>query len=83
MPYPALLANENVPAPLVTMLRAQGLKVQAVGEFMASASDRRVLQHAHEQGLWLLTFDRDYGELVFAREAPPHPANSHTPGAPP
>jgi len=74
MAHPEFLANENVPAPLVRLLRDQGLVVHAVGELMSSASDRSVLQHAHVNGLWLLTFDRDYGELVFAREAPPPPA---------
>ncbi len=74
MQLPALLANENVPAPLTTQLRASGLTVSAVAELMPGASDRAVLQHAHQQGLWVLTFDRDYGELVFARAVPPPPA---------
>lgn len=74
MAHPEFLANENVPAPLVRLLREQGLMVHAVGELMSSASDRSVLQHAHANGLWLLTFDRDYGEHVFARKAPPPPA---------
>ncbi len=74
MNHPDFLANENVPAPLVRLLREQGLVVHAVGEFMPSASHRIVLQHAQANGLWLLTFDRDYGELVFARQAPPPPA---------
>ncbi len=74
MDTPEFFANENVPAPLLRLLREQGLTVHAVGELMPSASDRKVLQHAHDKNLWLLTFDRDYGELVFAREAPPPPA---------
>ena len=59
MAAPAWLANENVPAPLVRLLREQGLVVHAVTELMPSASDTAVLRHAHAQGLWLLTFDRD------------------------
>lgn len=69
----SLLANENVPAPLVSLLRAAGLKVEAVAEAMPSVSDRVVLQHAVATGQWILTFDRDYGELVFAHLAPPPP----------
>jgi len=42
---------------------------------MSSASDCSVRQHAHVNGLCLLTFDRDYSELVFARAASPPPAN--------
>jgi predicted nuclease of predicted toxin-antitoxin system len=66
-----MLANENWPRPALLALRAQGLDVQAVGERMPGASDADVLRLAANEGRWLLTFDRDYGELVFAREAPP------------
>lgn len=71
---PDLLANENVPAPLTRLLRAAGVSVTAVGEVMPRAADREVLAQAHAHGLWLLTFDRDYGELVFARRAAAPPA---------
>ncbi len=74
MPWPGLLANENIPAPTVRVLRAAGVDVTSVTESMASSTDRRVLAHARSHGLWLLTMDRDYGELVFAREARPPPA---------
>jgi len=74
MDRPALLANENVPAPLVRQLREHGLTVHAVRDLMPMASDRAVLRHAHDHGLWVLTFDRDYGELVFARAVPAPPA---------
>ena len=71
---PALLANENVPVPTVRVLRDAGLSVAAVRELMPAATDREVLSHARAQGLWLLTFDRDYGELVFASQVAPPPA---------
>ncbi len=74
MAHPSLLANENVPAPLTRLLRAAGVSVTAVGEVMPRASDRDVLAHARAHDLWLLTFDRDYGELVFARSAAAPPA---------
>ena len=69
-----LLANENWPRPALLRLRAVGLDVQAVRENMPGASDIGVLQHAASQGRWVLTFDRDYGELVFARAVTPPPA---------
>lgn len=73
MSQPALLANENVPVLMVAELRRSGVQVESVSETMPAASDRVVIAHAVAQGLWLLTFDRDYGELVFARAvaAPP------------
>lgn len=69
-----LLANENWPRPAVLALRFAGIDVEAVAELMASATDSAVLRHAASTDRWLLTFDRDYGELVFARAVPPPPA---------
>lgn len=70
----ALLANENWPRPALLALRAAGLDVDAVAEAMPGAPDAHVLKQAAAHGRWVLTFDRDYGELVFARRAPPPPA---------
>lgn len=41
---------------------------------MPGASDEAVLAKATETGRWLVTFDRDYGELVFSRQCAPPPA---------
>ena len=43
MTPPAWLANENVPAPALLVLREAGIEVIAVAETMRSASDREVL----------------------------------------
>lgn len=69
-----LLANENWPRPALLALRSAGIDVESVAEQMPRATDSTVLRHAASTGRWLLTFDRDYGELVFARSAPPPPA---------
>lgn len=66
-----LLADENFPRPALLALRDAGLTVDSVSELMPGATDREVLLHAAEHASWLLTFDRDYGELVFARAVPP------------
>jgi predicted nuclease of predicted toxin-antitoxin system len=71
---PLLLVNENFPAPAIKALRVAGFDVVAVTEDMPGATDRVVLEHARELGRWLVTFDRDYGELVFLHELPPPPA---------
>lgn len=71
MNTPPLLANENWPRPALLALRAAGLDVKSIAERMPAASDVDVLRHAAAEGRWLLTFDRDYGELVFARAVPP------------
>jgi predicted nuclease of predicted toxin-antitoxin system len=69
-----LLADENFPRPALLALRAAGVDVEAVAEIMPGASDRTVLQHAATTNRWLLTLDRDYGELVFLRAVASPPA---------
>lgn len=69
-----LLLNENFPRPALNVLRGAGVALQAVAELMPAASDREVLAYAAANGLWVVTFDRDYGELVFARKVAAPPA---------
>ena len=69
-----LLANENFPAPAIKKLRGAGIDVVAVAETMPAASDASVLAFARSEGRWIVTFDRDYGELVFKENLPPPPA---------
>lgn len=71
---PLLLANENFPLPSVVLLRERGYDIFAVAETARSISDQQVLSVAVAENRWILTFDRDYGELIYAREAPVPPA---------
>lgn len=71
---PPLLLNENFPSPGIPVLRASGLDVLAVAEDMPGANDPQVLTVARETRRWLVTFDRDYGELVFRLGYLPPPA---------
>ena len=59
------LADENFPAASVRALRAEGHDVAAVGETASGADDSTVVQIAREQQRVLITFDRDFGVLVF------------------
>lgn len=67
------LVNENFPAPSVAALRSSGHDVLFIAESHSGIDDKEVLALAREEGRWLVTFDRDYGELLFARNyaAPP------------
>lgn len=70
----ALLANEHFPAPAIRKLRAAGVDVVAVSEVMPSVSDKEVLEFARREQRWIVTFDRDYGDLIFREGLPPPPA---------
>lgn len=60
-----LLANENFPAASVALLRRLGYEVTSIGEDNPSIADEEVMEIAIAQGSTILTFDRDYGELIF------------------
>jgi predicted nuclease of predicted toxin-antitoxin system len=64
------LADENVPLPSIRLLREVGLDIEADGEFAPGAPDVQVLSHAASSGRILITFDRDFGELIYSRNAP-------------
>lgn len=60
-----LLANENFPLKSIQYLRNKGFDVLAIGVDYAGTSDLSILGIAQDQGRIILTFDRDYGELIF------------------
>jgi predicted nuclease of predicted toxin-antitoxin system len=68
----ALLLDENMPRSLGAALARAGHDVVHVGDAEPAADDRRVLALARAAGRQLVTFDADFGDLVFQRgEAPP------------
>ena len=67
------LANENFPLPSVSYLRQAGYDVAAVIEDSPGAKDREVLERAVREGRIVLTFDRDYGELIYRLRLPTPP----------
>lgn len=64
-----LCANENVPGDCVTELRRRGHDVLWVLESAPRSSDAAVLAMALRESRLLLTFDTDFGELVYRRGA--------------
>ena len=66
-----LLTDENVPLGTVTALRRSGEDILAVAEVLPGAADEDVLRLGRTQGRVIVTFDRDYGELVFRRHLRP------------
>ena len=60
-----ILANENMPLASVRLLRDAGFDVKAVGIDMPGITDRDVLKIAAAEQRAIVTFDRDYGELIF------------------
>lgn len=67
------LANENFPAPSVKKLRELGYNIQSVQELSSGASNHEVIDIGGRDNSIILTFDRDYGEIIFKyrHENPP------------
>lgn len=66
-----LLADENFPLKSVLYLRSKGFDIRAIGVDNPSISDRQVVSLAIEEKRTILTFDRDYGELIFKHRFKP------------
>jgi predicted nuclease of predicted toxin-antitoxin system len=62
-----LLANENFPLASVKILRNAGYDIISVGQDFAGILDSEVIELAMNENRTIITFDRDYGELIFKR----------------
>jgi predicted nuclease of predicted toxin-antitoxin system len=62
-----LCTNENLPELCVAALRKAGHDVLWIREAAPGSSDAEVLSRAQAEERLLLTFDKDFGELVFRR----------------
>ncbi len=63
-------ANENFPLASVNCLRNSGYDVTAVIEETPGAEDKDILARANHEKRIILTFDRDYGELIYKLKLP-------------
>jgi predicted nuclease of predicted toxin-antitoxin system len=59
------LANENVPLATVFRLRREGFDVASISLDTPSISDKEVIRIATDENRTIITFDRDYGELIY------------------
>jgi predicted nuclease of predicted toxin-antitoxin system len=59
------LANENFPLASVRLLRAAGHDIVAIINDAPGIKDPEVLARAAREQRIILTFDRDYGELIY------------------
>jgi predicted nuclease of predicted toxin-antitoxin system len=68
------LANENFPFPSIKLLRQKGYKIISITENLPGIADEAVLKKAVNEELVILTFDSDYGKLLFKYKLSPPPA---------
>jgi predicted nuclease of predicted toxin-antitoxin system len=68
------LANENFPMPSVKLLREIKINIESITEYSPGISDIQVIQIAQKEKRIILTFDKDYGELIFRHNIKQPPA---------
>lgn len=61
------VADESCAKPVVLALREAGHEVVSIAEVAPGATDEQVLERALNEKRVLITEDRDFGELVYAR----------------
>jgi predicted nuclease of predicted toxin-antitoxin system len=65
-----ILADENFPGDAVLALRERGHDVAWIRSDAPGSSDLQVIARAQAEGRVLVTFDKDFGELVFRSGLP-------------
>lgn len=60
-----LLADENFPMASVQLLVDRKFDVLSISKSYSSISDVEVIRLANSEGRVILTFDRDFGQLIF------------------
>ena len=60
-----LLANENFPLASTKILQKQGFDIKAIGTDNPSILDPEVIKIAEDEERTIITFDKDYGELIY------------------
>lgn len=69
-----LLADENVHPVVVERPRRAGFEVEWIAESGSGMADKQILQRSDIAGCLLVTYARDFGDLIFNQAFPaPHP----------
>ncbi len=65
-----ILADESVDFAIIDLLRKSGFKVRSILEEHPGWPDEQVLQFAFSKQAYLLTEDKDFGELTYRLQKP-------------
>jgi predicted nuclease of predicted toxin-antitoxin system len=58
------LADENIPLFVIKRIRKEGYKIISVAEEYAGSRDEKILDLSSKNKWIIITFDRDFGELI-------------------
>lgn len=60
-----LLADENIPKKTIELLKQRSIDIISASEASRGLSDRAVIELANTENRVVVTFDRDFGKIVF------------------
>jgi predicted nuclease of predicted toxin-antitoxin system len=59
------IADENIPRETLALLKKQRVDIISVTDFAFGLSDSDILDLANKNGRIVVTFDKDFGQLIF------------------
>jgi predicted nuclease of predicted toxin-antitoxin system len=62
------VADENIDDPIIAALRELKIDVLSISELMPGCSDSEVLSCANKNNSFLITSDKDFGEIIFRQQ---------------
>ncbi len=62
------VADENIDETIITTLRELQIDVSSISEIMPGCSDLEVLSFANKNNSFLITSDKDFGEIIFRQQ---------------
>lgn len=65
------LANENFPLKSYQILKNNGWDIEHIAEGNKGISDKEVIDYSKKEDRIIITFDSDYGELVYKKNYKP------------
>ena len=63
-----LLADENVPQKTLRVLKRKGIDIKSLLDFSPGLRDEAVTEIANRENRVIVTFDKDFGELIFRKK---------------
>jgi predicted nuclease of predicted toxin-antitoxin system len=62
------VADENIDKPIIEALRNLKLDVLSISELIPGCSDSEVLRFTNKKNSFLITSDKDFGEIIFRQK---------------
>jgi predicted nuclease of predicted toxin-antitoxin system len=62
------VVDENIDEPIIKVLRELKINILSISELIPGCSDSEVLSFANKNNSFLITSDKDFGEIIFRQQ---------------